>query len=142
MKRLQPVVWSKGTLLTPQHMQTQDRFLESLLGFRLNAQKYRPWGFLDLAINQEALNEGEFTITRAAGLFPRCLAGLPGESLAPRSTSTHRPSRIERYRTWIPDLQSAPVVPASPSSPFDELRMRAHWGTFRHRSPHPELVEG
>ena len=30
MKRLQPVVWQKGTLLTPQHLQIQDRFIESL----------------------------------------------------------------------------------------------------------------
>ncbi|MCP5115141.1 MAG: type VI secretion system baseplate subunit TssK [bacterium] len=84
MKRLQPVVWSKGTLLAPQHLQVQDRFIESLLQFRLNAQKFRPWGFLDLAVNQEALSEGEFTITRAAGLFPDGLAfDIPESDAAP-----------------------------------------------------------
>lgn len=84
MKRLQPVVWSKGTFLTPQHLQVQGRFVESLLGFRLNAQKYRPWGFLDLGINQEALNEGEFTVTRASGLFADGLAfDIPDSDPAP-----------------------------------------------------------
>ena len=30
MKSLQPVIWMKGTLLSPQYLQTQDRFLETL----------------------------------------------------------------------------------------------------------------
>ena len=84
MKRLQPVVWSKGTFLTPQHLQAQNRFLESLLGFRLNAQKYRPWGFLELGINREALSDGEFSVTSAAGLFPDGLAfDIPESDHAP-----------------------------------------------------------
>ena len=37
MKRLQPVIWTKGTFLTPQHLQLQDRFLEDTLQFRLEA---------------------------------------------------------------------------------------------------------
>jgi len=31
MRQLQPIIWSKGTFLTPQHLQTRDRFLESVL---------------------------------------------------------------------------------------------------------------
>src|ERR1035438_1736600 len=41
---LQPVIWSKGTFLSPQHMQIQDRFTESVLQFRLEALQFRPWG--------------------------------------------------------------------------------------------------
>ena len=37
MKRLQPVIWSKGTFLSPQHLQLQDRFLENLLQFHLDS---------------------------------------------------------------------------------------------------------
>ena len=33
MKQLQPVIWSKGTFLTPQHLQVQDRFIEDSLNF-------------------------------------------------------------------------------------------------------------
>ena len=39
MPRLQPVIWSKGTSLTQQHLQMQDLFLESSLHFRLNARQ-------------------------------------------------------------------------------------------------------
>jgi predicted component of type VI protein secretion system len=31
MKCLQPVIWSKGTFLTPQHLQVQDRILDNAL---------------------------------------------------------------------------------------------------------------
>jgi len=70
MKQLKPVLWTKGTFLTPQHLQVQDRFLEDTLNFRLQALKFCPWGFRELAINGELLAEGQFAVTRAAGIFP------------------------------------------------------------------------
>ena len=70
MKRLQPVLWSKGTFLTPQHLQLQDRFVESSLQFRLDALQFRPWGFQSLQIDREALAAGAFAVTRASGIFP------------------------------------------------------------------------
>ena len=76
MKRLQPVIWSKGTFLSPQHLQTQDRFLESTLEFRLEALSFRPWGFRELRIDQAALAGGNFAVSVASGIFPD---GLPFE---------------------------------------------------------------
>ncbi len=74
MKRLQPVIWAKGTFLTPQHLQIQDRFIEDTLGFTLGSLNYRPWGFGRLSVNQEALAGGVLSINAATGLFPE---GLP-----------------------------------------------------------------
>jgi type VI secretion system protein ImpJ len=74
MRILQPVIWSKGTFLSPQHMQIQDRFTESVLQFRLEALQFRPWGFSGLKINQEALASGRLAIHETSGLFPD---GLP-----------------------------------------------------------------
>ncbi|MGA2433848.1 MAG: type VI secretion system baseplate subunit TssK [Bryobacteraceae bacterium] len=70
MKRLQPVIWAKGTFLSPQHLQIQDRFIESTLEFNLGALNYRPWGFRSLNINREMLAEGVFAVASASGLFP------------------------------------------------------------------------
>src|SRR6266568_1373797 len=64
MRQLQPVIWSKGTFLTPQHLQTRDRFLESVLQFRLEALNFCPWGFQELRVDQEALGGGNFALTR------------------------------------------------------------------------------
>src|SRR3954454_7592708 len=84
MKQLQPVIWMKGTFLSPQHLQTQDRFLENNLRFQLESLSYQPWGFSELQINQEALAAGDFTLTRATGIFPDGLVlDIPASDLAP-----------------------------------------------------------
>lgn len=70
MKQLQPVIWMKGTFLSPQHLQTQDRFLENALRFQLEALSYQPWGFSELQIDQQALSAGDFRVTRASGILP------------------------------------------------------------------------
>jgi type VI secretion system protein ImpJ len=55
MRQTQPVLWTKGVLLSPQHFQTQDRYLQDLLEFHLSALNYSPWGFSRLVIDREAL---------------------------------------------------------------------------------------
>ena len=84
MRILQPVIWAKGTFLSPQHLQVQDRFVESVLQFRLEALQFRPWVFSKLQINQEALATGAFAVHAAAGLFPDGLPfDIPGSDPAP-----------------------------------------------------------
>src|SRR6202161_422208 len=73
MKRLQPVIWMKGTMLSPQYLQTQDRFLENSLKFQLDALTFAPWGFRRLQWNQESLAAGYIALTDAAGIFPEGL---------------------------------------------------------------------
>ena len=60
---MQPVLWTKGVLLSPQHFQTQDRFLEDLLEFQLSALAFCPWGFQRLEIDREALTTGSFALS-------------------------------------------------------------------------------
>ncbi len=84
MRQLQPVIWAKGTFLTPQHLQLQDRFIESLLEFKLNALRFRPWGFRELQFDREALAAGNVSIAKAVGLFPDGLAfEIPDSDPAP-----------------------------------------------------------
>jgi hypothetical protein len=81
---LQPVIWSKGVFVSPQHLQAQDRFIESLVQFRSEALTFRPWGFTRLQINQEALVGGLFSIHQASGLFPDGPAfDIPDSDAAP-----------------------------------------------------------
>jgi type VI secretion system protein ImpJ len=84
MPRLQPIIWSKGTSLTQQHLQVQDQFLESSLHFRLNALQFRPWGFHALQIDRESLAAGTFLLNSAAGIFPDgLLFDIPRSDPAP-----------------------------------------------------------
>jgi type VI secretion system protein ImpJ len=70
MRQMQPVLWTKGVVLTPQHLQTQDRFLEDLLEFQLSTLTYCPWGFQRLEIDREALAGGSLAIATASGILP------------------------------------------------------------------------
>ena len=84
MKRLQPVIWTKGTFLSPQHLQLQDRFLENLLQFHLENLAFRPWGFAEMQISQELLAGGSFGISSASGIFSDGLMfDIPGSDAAP-----------------------------------------------------------
>jgi type VI secretion system protein ImpJ len=84
MNRLQPVIWKKGTLLSPQYLQTQDRFLEDTLKFHLDALAFAPWGFRRLQLSQEALATGYIAISEAAGIFPDgLLFDIPDADAAP-----------------------------------------------------------
>jgi type VI secretion system protein ImpJ len=74
MRQLQPVIWSKGTFLSPQHLQAQERFVEDSARFYLDSLNSRSWGFLNLQVDAKALSEGTFSITQASGVFPDALA--------------------------------------------------------------------
>lgn len=108
MKRLQPVIWTKGTLLNPQHLQVQDRFLESNLEFQLNVLAFRPWGFSRLRIDQEALSNGVVAIREASGIFPDgLLFDIPSSDPGP-------PSRA-LADAFDPDQESIEVFLAVPN---------------------------
>ncbi len=84
MRRLQPVVWAKGTFLSPQHLQSQDIFHEDLLQFRLDSLNTFPWGFRALALDWEALAAGNLALEKATGILPDGLAfDIPASDPAP-----------------------------------------------------------
>ena len=84
MKRLQPVIWMKGTFLSPQYLQTQDRFIESSLQFQLQALSYSGYGVHKLVVNQEALSAGYVAISEASGILPDgLLFDIPDADQAP-----------------------------------------------------------
>jgi type VI secretion system protein ImpJ len=104
---MQPVLWTKGVLLSPQHFQTQDRFLEDLLEFQLSTLAFCPWGFRELEIDREALAGGTFAIASAAGIFPDgLLFEMPGADPTPA------PKQLEG--AFAPDQESLDIYLAIP----------------------------
>ena len=107
MKQLQPVLWTKGTFLTPQHLQLQDRFLEDSLNFRLQALNFCAWGFSEIVLDQELLAEGQLSVSRASGIFPDgLLFEIPGPDQPPPSKSL-----AEFFDPGIRDLDIYLIVP-------------------------------
>src|SRR6266700_3748263 len=88
MRQLQPVLWSKGTFLTPQHLQLQDKFLEDSMNFRVQSLKFCAWGFNEVVLDQKLLTEGQLAISRASGIFPDGLPfDIPGPDQPPPTRS-------------------------------------------------------
>jgi type VI secretion system protein ImpJ len=107
MRQMQPVLWTKGVLLSPQHLQTQDRFLEDLLQFQLASLTIAPWGFQRLELDREALAGGTLAVASAAGLFPDgLLFDFPGADAAPA------PKLLDG--AWGPDQRTLDVFLAVP----------------------------
>jgi type VI secretion system protein ImpJ len=65
-----PVLWTKGTRLTPQHLQAQDHYLDELLRSQLGALTFCPWGLTGLEIDHQALAGGTLVVRAVAGRFP------------------------------------------------------------------------
>jgi type VI secretion system protein ImpJ len=84
MRQLQPVIWSKGTFLSPQHLQAQERFVEDSARFYMDSLNSRSWGFSEIQIDTKALSEGRLAITLASGLFPDALSlDIPASEFPP-----------------------------------------------------------
>ncbi len=69
MRQLQPVLWTKGVLLTPQHLQAQNRQHEESLAFQVGALTFCPWGIARLAFDHDALAGGSLVVTALSGRF-------------------------------------------------------------------------
>jgi type VI secretion system protein ImpJ len=91
MRQLQPVIWSKGTFLSPQHLQAQERFVEDSVHFYLESLASNVWGFLNLQLDAKALAEGTLALTSATGVFPDALPfDVPASDPPPRGRALEK----------------------------------------------------
>ena len=79
------VVWSEGMHLAQHHFQAQSRYLEASAAFAAARLSFKPYGFLRLSMDEEAIQEGVVSITEAKGVMPDGLTfDFPhGDSLPP-----------------------------------------------------------
>jgi type VI secretion system protein ImpJ len=90
MRHLPPVLWTKGVMLTPQHLQAQDRHHEDALAFQVGALAFCPWGFTRVAIDPEALTGGTLVVNAVTGRFADGLlfdAPVAGATPAPKNVA-------------------------------------------------------
>ena len=62
------VVWSEGLLLTPQHLQHQDRYFEETSAELFRASRPFNHGFISLTLDEEAIQNGQVVVQDAAGV--------------------------------------------------------------------------
>ena len=121
MRQLQKVLWTKGVLLNPQHLQTQDRYLESLLAFRVFALTSYSWGFSRLEFDREALAGGVLSLTHATGLMPDGLVFDIGDS-------DPAPSPLPLAEHWVADQASMLVHMAIPEQTTGRITVAPRLG--------------
>jgi type VI secretion system protein ImpJ len=64
------VVLSEGLFLRPQHLQQNDRYLESYIQGRCSALRNYAWGIRELSIDEGALSLGKIAINRLNAILP------------------------------------------------------------------------
>jgi type VI secretion system protein ImpJ len=88
MSRHQKVVWFEGMRLDPHHFQQWDRYHAFQLDFRLQSVIPHAWGILNLAIDKEALLNGQFRLLLCRAIMPDGLIiNIPEDGPAPLSQS-------------------------------------------------------
>src|SRR3954471_13069314 len=70
MKPLQRVVWSEGMLVSPQHLQQQDLYIERLIDQRIAALTPYRWGVFAVEIDAGGLGADQLRLTRFVGVLP------------------------------------------------------------------------
>jgi type VI secretion system protein ImpJ len=97
MKTPQRLVWSEGMFMSPQHLQSLERFQESILSSRLGALAPLDWGVTAVEIDAAALGAGQVRLQRFAGILPQ------GTPLSFEENDPEAP----------PPRQAAPLFPAA-----------------------------
>jgi type VI secretion system protein ImpJ len=68
------VVWNEGMHLAQHHFQAQSRYLEASTASALSRLCFKPYGFLKVVLDEEAIREGTIAILEARGVMPDGLA--------------------------------------------------------------------
>lgn len=99
MSKYRKVVWNEGMLLTPHHFQQWDNYHEDLLRSRMQSVVPYEYGVLDLAVNNEAIANGNFQITNCrAVLTDGLFVNVPDAEAVPdlRPVGDHFSAEAER----------------------------------------------
>ena len=99
MSKYRKIVWNEGMLLTPHHFQQWDNYYDDLLTSRVASVAPYEYGVLDLQVNNEAIANGNFQITRCRAVLPDGLMiNVPDTEAVPdlRPVGDHFKAESER----------------------------------------------
>ena len=65
-----PVIWTEGMFLRPQHFQQNGRHVRGWIEERCGGLRPYAWGITRLEIDTQKLSQGKFAVKRCSGIFP------------------------------------------------------------------------
>lgn len=116
MKAPRRPVWSEGMLISPQHLQSLDRFHEGVVAARVGAVAPDEWGVLSLEVDTAALASGQLRVLRFSGVLPD---GTPvsfdesdGDAPPARPIAEHFPAAARSVDVYVAVARQRDGVPA------------------------------
>ncbi len=106
MRTFKPL-WHEGLILTPQHFQQQEQWLNGTHRQFASLAIAEPWGIIDVQLDEDTLAAGRLTLTRLKLRLPD---GTPIDS----SAADVLPRARDLSRDIPPDTQSVTVLAALP----------------------------
>lgn len=67
------VAWTEGMFLRPQHFQQSDKHFSNLINQLCNGNLSDPWGIIDISIDTQLLNSGQFALESLSAITPDLL---------------------------------------------------------------------
>jgi len=126
------VIWSEGMLLTPQHFQQQNRYLENLVHRKPTALDPYGWGFSELSISNEALELGKLSLLSCNGVLPDgTIFDVPGNDPTPEPMNI--PEGLSNTLIYL-------GVPLRQANIADSGYKKAHQ-SYRHHIMHHEIMD-
>jgi type VI secretion system protein ImpJ len=103
-------------LLSPQHLQAQDRYHEALVAARVAALAPQDFGVVSLAVDTAALAAGELRVVAFSGVMPDGMAvGFEegdAEAPPPRAVAEHFPPQARSLDVWLAVPRERDGVPS------------------------------
>lgn len=106
MRTFKPL-WHEGLILTPQHFQQQEQWLNSLNRQFASLVIAEPWGIIDVQLDEDAFAANRLTLTRLKLRFP-------DGALIDTSVADVLPRPRDLSRDIAADVQSVTVLAALP----------------------------
>jgi type VI secretion system protein ImpJ len=102
--KLNPVAWTEGMFLRPQHLQQHDLFADARLRYHLHALDPFHWGVRELVLDEEALGERRIVVSRLeAVLRDGTVVSVPGNARVESRSFEAGQERLEVFlalREW------------------------------------------
>ena len=100
------VIWSEGMFLRPQHLQQQQRHVESLIAGRCAPMAAYVWGFASFTLDEAALAMGKVVLQAARGVLPDGTPfDFPAQDPAPLPLDVPADVKGERILLAVPLLR-------------------------------------
>jgi type VI secretion system protein ImpJ len=123
VRRYNPVAWSEGMFLRPQHLQHQALFADERLNYHLRKIQPFHWGVRELVVDEEALSNHKFVVLRLDAVLPGgTIARYPGNIVLQEREFDPAAEKVD-VRLCLRDLSAT-----EPNAAGEEERTRpARW---------------